>query len=337
MSGHPITSDIAIGTIVAGNFLASARVLVRSIRTQHPDVPVFVLLVDELPAHIDLSAELFQVVRLHELGIPQLDRFLFSHTRTEAAIAAKPYLLAHLLDRGFRHVLFLDPDTLALGPLTPLLQHVADHAVTLVPHLLQPLAGPDRAARELNILLSGTFNGGCLGISRSPAARHFLTWWQQRLQRHWWSDVPAGLHHDQRWLDLVPVFVEDVGIFRDPGCNVAHWNLPERDATACYLFHFSGFDPATPDVVTCYNTRLAMHTLGPAAELFVRYARLLHEAGHRDTCVLPYAWGTFDNGAPITDAMRRRYRALGDTAARFGNPFVTSGSDSAIAWLGGRR
>lgn len=337
MSDQPLPSHLAIGTIVAGNFLAHARVLARSLHAQHPDVPVFVLLADEPPAGVDLSAEPFQVVHLRELGIPHLERFLFSHTLAEAAIAAKPFLLAHLLDRGFPHVLFLDPDTLALGPLTPLLQHVAAHAVTLVPHLLHPLTGPDCAARELNILLSGTFNGGCLGVSQGPAARQFLTWWQQRLRRHWWSDVPAGLHHDQRWLDLVPVFVEGVGLFRDASCNVAHWNLPERDASSCYLFHFSGFDPATPEVVTRYNTRLAMPTLGPAAELFARYTRLLHEAGHADTRALPYAWATFDNGAPITDAMRRRYRAMGDEAARFGNPFVTGRPNSAFAWLGGQR
>ena len=39
------------------------------------------------------------------------------------------------------------------------------------------------------------------------------------------------MHYDQRWLDLVPALFDDVHIVRDPGCNVAYWNLPERYVT----------------------------------------------------------------------------------------------------------
>ncbi len=38
-----------------------------------------------------------------------------------------------------------------------------------------------------------------------------------------------GLFVDQRWVDFVPGLVADLKILRDPGYNIAYWNLPDRD------------------------------------------------------------------------------------------------------------
>jgi hypothetical protein len=65
-------------------------------------------------------------------------------------------------------------------------------------------------------------------VSARPAARAFLSWWQNRVYEHCRHDVAHGVYYDQRWLDLAVVFFEDVYVFRDPSFNVAHWNLPER-------------------------------------------------------------------------------------------------------------
>ncbi len=277
---------IAAGTVVAKNFLSFARVLARSFHEQHPDVPLFVLLADKVDGYFDPAAEPFPLLLLEDLPIPH---FLSRYSRQQTVVAAKAWLLSHLLDRGFERAVFLDADLLILGDLTPLLAPAGDPAILLTPHLLAPLAGGDRIPRELNILQSGIYNGGFLGVSESPEARRFLAWWQERLSLHCRHAIAEGMHYDQRWLDLVPAFFENVGIVRDPAFNTAYWNLPERDIHAARFFHFSGFNPDEPQAVTRYSRRVAMED--DLIPLFDRYLKLLEAAGWHETKNWPYAYG----------------------------------------------
>ena len=337
-------SAVAIGTIVAKNFVPFARVLARSVREHHPTVPFFAVLADRPDPVFASGSEPFETVLLDELAIPDLQRLAFGYTRQQVAIAAKPYLLRHLLDRGFATAIFIDADIVVLDSLQPLFDRSAAHAITLTPHLLAPLSGADRCARELNILQSGVYNGGFVGVSEREPARQFLRWWADRLQTHCRHHVPEGMHYDQRWLDLVPTLFEDVHIVGDEGCNVAHWNLPERGPTLaphdgrardrrCRFFHFSGFEPERPGIVTRYSNRLAMESIGPAAGLFARYVELLRAEGYFACRDWAYAFGAFDNGVPIPDVARRLYLDMGAAVDQFGDPFEVSGSDSYFRWL----
>ena len=195
--------------------------LARSLSDHHPTVPFFAVLADRVDAAFAPASEPFETVLLDELEIPDLQRLCFGDSRQQVAIAAKPYLLRHLLHLGFTTAIFLDADILVLDSLQPLFDDTGAHAIVLTPHLLAPLSDVDRWARDLNILQSGVYNGGFIGISRHESARRFLHWWADRLHTHCRHDVTQGMHYDQRWLDLVPALFDDVHIVRDPGCNVA--------------------------------------------------------------------------------------------------------------------
>lgn len=337
-------SKLAVGTVVAKNYVPFARVLAESFRRYHPHIPLFVVLADEVDGYFDPAAESFHVLTLDDLDIPQRKRFCFQYSRQQVVVATKAYLLSYLLDHGFNSAIFLDADILILGDLDPLFAIVEQHAIVLTPHLLAPLTGAERAARELSILLAGTYNGGFVGVSQAQATRAFLAWWQDRLYRHCCHAVERGMHYDQHWLDFVPVYFEDVHILRDPTYNVAYWSLPERNAhvpdnssdgnsEACRFFHFSGFDPEQPPAVTRYSPRLTMGNVGPAVSLFDRYSDLLKAAGYEAAKQWPYAYGVFDNGVPIPEAARVRYLQLSVSADRFGDPFATGGIDSYFNWL----
>ncbi len=342
--GGGAPSGVAVGTVVAKNYLPFARVLARSLAEHHPRVPFFVLLADEPGAAFDSAAEPFTMVGLHEVGIVDLRSFLFRYTRQQVIVAGKAFLLRWLLDQGFERAVFFDADILVLGDLAPLLAPEEPYPVLLTPHLLAPLVGPDRTARELQVLRSGVYNGGFVAVSDSPTARRFLAWWQERLYLHCRHAIGEGMHFDQRWLDLVPALFEGVGIVRDPGCNVAYWNLPEREVATengpvrvagqpVRFFHFSGFDPDEPATVTRYNRRLRMADVGAAAELFGRYTSLLLAAGWREAKSWPYAYGCFDDGTPIPEVARSLYADLGQEASAFGDPFRSDGESSVFQWL----
>lgn len=89
------------------------------------------------------------------------------------------------------------------------------------------------------------------------------------------------MHYEQRWLDLVPAYFDDVSVIRDPGANIGHWNLPERLSDERRLFRFSGLDPDRPDRVTVYSERLSMDDLDDA-EGFIRWAA---SAGLAEHCI----------------------------------------------------
>jgi hypothetical protein len=248
--------------------------------------------------------------------------------------AATPFLLAHLLDRGFERLLFFKQESLVLGDHAEVLDRLTRHPLVLTPHLLSPLAGPDGAARELNILQSGVFNVGLLGVAAGDASRHFLRWWQDRVDTHCAHAVADGIHYEQRWLDLVPAYFPAAHVLRDPAFNVAHWNLPDRrvevrgervyaDGRPCRLFRFSGYDPDVPDAPTRYSNRLTRDNVGPARIVFERYRRALDAEGFQTTRHWPYAYGAFDNGVAIPDFVRHLYRQAGEGVARFGDPRCT--------------
>jgi hypothetical protein len=338
-----ITSMFACATIVAKSYLSFARVLARSFRQHHPDVPFFVLLADEVDGYFDPAREPFDLIQLAELGIEHLEGFRFQYTQQPLSYAATPFLLAYLIRRGFTKVVFIKQESLVLGNLLSMVECLDTASIVMTPHLLTPLDGADRISRELNILQSGNFNGGILAVAAGRETERFLEWWQDRLRTHCRHAVAEGMHYEQRWLDLVPAIFGGVHILRDPAYNVGHWNLPERTIAVrhgtvlvhgeqCRLFRFSGYDPDQPQWATRYSQRLATGTLGAAASVFERFRSALLDEGFQETRRWPYAYGSFDSGQPVPDVVRQLYGQLND-AERFGDPLRTDHPGSYMRWL----
>ena len=335
--------DVAVATIVAKKYLPFARVLAESFHRFHPAVPFFALLADEPDGYFDPSREPFHIVRLSELDIPHLERFRFQYGQQPLTYACTPYLLAHLVTRGFSRLLFIKQESLVLGDLSPVFDVLDQISIVLTPHLAAPLAGADRIERELNILQSGTFNVGMLGVAATPVTARFLAWWQDRVYAHCRHAVASGMHYEQRWLDVVPGLFGDVHVLRDPVYNVGHWNLPDRAVTvvddvvlvngeACRLFRFSGYDCERPTAVTRYSSRLTRENVGPAGIVFERFRAALERHGYHETKEWPYAYGAFDSGASVPDIARSLLADMGDAGDRFGDPLHT-GSGSYYEWL----
>jgi hypothetical protein len=332
-------------TIIDKRQLAHARVTARSFARHNPGMPFFTGVADRVDGAFDPAHEPFETVELAELGLPVAAAMPFRLAADELAYAITPFLLEHLLDRGFDRVLFFKRESLVTGSHAPSLALLDDAAILLTPHLLTALAG-EESGRELDVLLAGTFNVGFLGVAEAVATRAMLRWWQERLREHCRHDVAHGLHFEQRWVDLVPGMFDGVRIVRDPAASIGHWSLPERrvevdgdhvlvDGRPSRLVRFSGYDLDHPGAATRYDSRLALADAGPAAALFERYRALVLAAGHAEAAALPYAFGAFDNGVPVPATARALHAGLGAAAAAFGDPFATAGPRSFWAWLTG--
>ncbi|MDQ3587123.1 MAG: hypothetical protein M3433_01620 [Actinomycetota bacterium] len=330
-------------TIAAREQWALARVVAASFAEHNPGIPVFVLLADEPDGAFDPALEPFEVVTLADLALPHRCGLLFRYAQQPLSYALTPHLLSLLLERGYEQVLFIKQESLVAAVLEVPFATLDTKAIALTPHLLGPLTGERAADGELPILLAGAYNGGILGVANRRQGRDFLAWWRDRLLDHCRHAPANGMHFEQRWLDLVPSYFDQTGIVRDPGCNVGHWNVGERDLRLqggrilagerpCSLVRFSGFDERQPDRVSRYSD-LRLADIGPAADVWRLYLERLVAAGVHTTRGWRYAYDRFDNGVGIPVIARDLYLELGAATERFGDPFCTAGGTSFFEWL----
>ncbi len=321
-------------TIIAKNYLPHARVLSLSIRKHHPEASIYVLLADRLENYFDPEQEPFELFYLEDLSIPQLPRFCFQYQLLELNTAAKPYFLKFLFDRfQMQKLVYLDPDIQVFSPMTELDQLLDKVGIVLTPHILTPYA-TEGWPSEIDILLAGTYNLGFIGLSNKESSKQLLRWWQEKLYKGCLHKVTHGYMVDQKWIDLVPSYFEDVEIFRNEAYNVAYWNLHERalsysdgrlmiNGKPCVFYHFSGFNPLFPSKISKFQNRLSMDEIRDGKFVYENYTRELVHQGYEKCRRWPYSFDYFDNGYPISAVTREFYRNLNEQVLEYGDPFKT--------------
>jgi hypothetical protein len=336
---------LVVATIVSKDGISMARVTAKSFLKYHPDIPFVTLLADEVDGWLQPANEPFQLVEMKDIGIPDLQRFRFQYTKQETSYAATPFFLEYLLNDGFSNVLFLKQETLVVNKLDPLFEALRQAPLILTPHLLVPLPDLKNVQNELNVLRAGIFNGGVVGVSKTNESYSFLRWWQERTYHDCFRLVDDGLHYEQRWLDFAPSFVKGVHIVRDPGVNIGHWNLHEREirehdgvftalGVPCRIIRFSGYDAERPGQVTRYDDRILVKNTGCTEPIFRHYQQQLEISGYHETKQWPYAFDEFDNGVQVPDVVRRIYHDLDTEVTRFKDPLCnTDQSTSFFSWL----
>jgi glycosyltransferase involved in cell wall biosynthesis len=327
----------AVCTIVAKNYLAHARVLMESVRLWNPDLLRIVILVDRVDGYFDPAKESFDVVLSEELDIPNARWFHFKYPVLELSTAVKPYALGLLLERyELDKVVYLDPDIKLYASLGPLLDILDHYSIVLTPHLIDPLDDGFHPS-ELDILRVGTYNLGFIGLCSGPETHRFLEWWRKKLYDLCVIDLARGIFVDQRWMDLAPCLFSQVGIIREPGYNVAYWNLNSRhidrlqgslavNGQPLYFFHFSGFDPGNPGEFSRHQNRFRFSTLGTVTqEIALQYRDDLFSAGFENCRKWPYAYGRFANGLPIPDRGRSLHHESQRVRGHLEDPFSEEG------------
>ena len=99
------------------------------------------------------------------------------------------------------------------------------------------------------------------------------------------------------------------------------------------FFHFSGFNPAEPAVLSKHQNRIRIEKGSALSSLLDLYVTLQKHHGFDATRKWHYGFGRFDNGAAVTAPMRQLYNSLPlEQCEQFGNPFHASGADSFFAW-----
>lgn len=321
-----------------------------SLLRTNPDLDVVTLVVDGREADRS-STGVGEVVLVSDLGLGPdvLEPMIVMYSVMELSTALKAALLTRLLDRGHDVAIYLDPDIEVYGRLDDIVDAARSGRVVLTPHALRPVPRDGREVSESTIMHAGIYNLGFIAVS--TAARAFLEWWHERLRTDAVVDFGAALFTDQRWVDWAPA-LDEVAILRDPGLNVAYWNIHERpldrdadghvvvgdERAPLRFFHFSGFDPARPWQLSHFTgdrPRVAVADSPVLGELCAAHARALIEAGHPIRKTEPYGFAHLASGPLLSTHVRSVYRESALGRLPFTAPPVRAVSDPAslTTWL----
>ena len=177
-----------------------------------------------------------------------------------------------------------------------------------------------------------------------PDAEGLLDWWSERLLHDCVVDPATGHFVDQRWIDLVPGIWPDYHLLRDPGYNLAYWNLPTRelrdeggrytvDGRPLRFFHFSGFDPLKPLELSRHQNRIDAASSKPLRRICSDYANAVLTAGYEEARSWPYSWDTLPGGFELDRYARRLYRRAVSESRLNGSPFSSEGAEQLVAYL----
>jgi glycosyltransferase involved in cell wall biosynthesis len=340
-------------TIAAKNYLAQVRVLAASFKRHHPAGEFTTLVIDDLLApREDFSQDPDNVVLLGDIGLPldEIRRMAMIYDVTEFSTSVKPWLLRHLLQTGSEPVIYLDPDIEIFAPMDDIFEMAREHSIVLTPHGMQPFPNDGLRLNESDILGSGIYNLGFLGLGAGSG--DFLDWWSRRLSRECVIDPAHMRFTDQRWIDFVPALFRH-HILKDEGCNVAYWNLHGRkvewtgagyevNGEPLRFFHYSGYDPDVPHLLSRHmgdRPRILLSQEPGVARLCAEYSRKLGEAGFSNRKKTGYFYDRLENGFRLSAPVRRLYRDALIAAESYPEkemppvPFLPGGTALFMDWL----
>lgn len=326
------------------SYLNRARVLFQTLRRFHPDWELVALMTDEPPPGFafDPANEPFdRLVLAQDLGIANFRGWLFRHDVIEVCTAVKGPFLHQACSSGADVAIYLDPDTALLNNLDPLIEWLEDHEILLTPHLIDP--NEDRLSildNDLSASRTGIFNLGFVAIRTTGEGARFAKWWNDRLLDFCYDDIPNGIFVDQRWCDHVPALFDKVKVVRDPGYNIASWNLSQRTVAIgkdgqvmvngdhpLRFWHFTKLGP-TGDVMT---KKYAGDNY-PVYEIWNWYKRQVGAATDPTIPERYWAYDAYADGTKIEKKHRVLYRERGDLQASFPDPFA-AGRGTYRHWL----
>lgn len=331
--GHADNKDrIVAYTSINLRYLPKALAWAKSVKAHNPDWETHILLNDVLPLDAASWPNIDRVFPISALEIPGFHAWAFGMRVVELCTATKPFYARKLLDAGYAHVFFFDPDTHVYSDLNQLVDEFGENSVLITPHCSEDaVRDAEIHYNEVSSLAHGVFNLGFLGLRNSPEAGKVIDFWCRRLIRHCVDDHARGLFTDQKWFNLVPVFFEGVKVLKHRGCNTASWNIARRPMTmrdgviyaGCdplIFFHFSGYDKNVP--------RTLFDIFGRYNDVLEKLIEDYDDVNDRFSSRFPvwkqeWSLARYDNGLEIPDAHREIFKRHYQFQLLYAEPFFT--------------
>lgn len=313
------SNKICVVSIVSLNYLAYARVLAKSVKSSFEGADFLLLIVDRKTSKTELiTKELpFDFMWAEDLGIENFEGIAYKYDILELNTGLKPSFLKYALSKGYEAAIYFDPDIFVFSNPEPITTGLSSHSILITPHALNAVMDGYRPS-DIDFLRNGVYNLGFIAVKSDVVGLKFLDWWEDRCLSFCFNDPALGTFVDQKWIDLVPCYFESVLIIKHKGCNVAYWNLHERNLSSMgkkycvdnqllIFFHFSGIDAFNSLNLSKYQSRHNLESIEIISNLVVFYCESILNESHRDYIKFEYTFGKTSNGTLISQVMRRAY------------------------------
>lgn len=311
----------AVFTISSNNYYSQSKVLMDSLRKTNPTWDRYFVLVDEINEKIWKENNVFTKLHFSELGINNYRKMTFVYDVLELNTAVKPFAINYLLnEKGYERVIYLDPDIYVYKKMDEVEHAFNDGAnIILTPHITEPLSEDGYEPSEIGMLRTGIYNLGFIAVNNSIESKKAIEWWADRCKELCLDDAEKGLFVDQKWINFFPSQYNGVHVLKNPGYNVAYWNISQRkiennnqeyfiNGKPLVFFHFSG---VKIEYRNCFSKHCS-RPLGDNEEFVFQltnvYKEKVLEAGYQIYKEIPYAYGFFTDGRSITKKHRRFFR-----------------------------
>jgi glycosyltransferase involved in cell wall biosynthesis/lipopolysaccharide biosynthesis glycosyltransferase len=317
-------------TIVSKNYMHYALTLRNSFLKHNPNSRFTIFLVDMLESDdqislfrkvSDLGIEIVNFLELNN-GVSsnhKVDEMLLRYTILEMNTAIKPYAIEYLLRKGYEKVLYIDPDIMFYSSIENLDEKLNDNEIILTPHIQKPYFDT-KSPSEIDIMMGGTYNLGFIAVRNTKGVFDMLKWWQDRLFDKGFSDVKNGMFTDQKWIELVPSLFDNVCIYKNPGYNVAYWNMHERqlkydngwvvNSEKLVFFHYSGMPLDNVYAISKHQNRYTLKDFPHLLPLFEEYRDVVRKYGPDEFAKCDYSFSKFSGGmVAFPDILRRKIYA----------------------------
>lgn len=272
-------------TYFDAHYAAMGLALYHSLRRVSPRMKLWVLCFDEE------SRLLLERLALPDLGIIPLSELEADDGALRAArptrdriayyLTCTPCLPLHLFRRHpeIDLVTYVDADLGFFGDPEHVFTEMGSASIGIIPHGF--------SEHNRHLADSGTYNVGLIGFRRDAQALACLEWWRQRCLEWCHLRHEGGLYADQKYLDEWPTRFPGVKVLRQPGANLAMWNVARFDLTVdgdavrvdgmpLVFFHFHGLRRPGPHL---FDLSAAYYGVRPNRVLlwniFAPYLRLL--------------------------------------------------------------
>lgn len=265
-------------------YLPRALVLYRSLKRFEPHARVWALCMDDLAfrAVTELNERDLVPISLGEFEAsdPELLEVKGERSVVEYYFTCTPSLPLHVFERdsALDQVTYIDADLRFFNSPQPLFDELGENSVSIIPHRY-----PDDM-RHMEI--AGIYNVGWLTFRLDERALSVLKDWRVQCLDWCFDRFEDGKFADQKYLDYWPARFAGVTVLKNPGANLAPWNLRRHhlsmversisvDGNPLIFFHYHGMKRVGGPL---WNLYLAEYAVRPS-RLVIReiYAPYLQE------------------------------------------------------------
>lgn len=271
--------------ITSRNYLAQTKIAVGTFLQFNPNFDVFIFNIDndsyESNTFWDNPKIRHEFIRGIEFDNKDILRSKYNNF--EFCNAIKPYLCCWLFEnfKETEKIIYLDSDLVFYNDVECDVE-MSKHEIIITPHAAREFPADNHLTSELNILNSGLYNAGFFIICNSTNGIKFLEWWKAKTLKYCYVDFEKGMFVDQIWLNFVPIYFDSVLALKNPGYNVAHWNLHERTLSyhdewrvneeyKLVFFHFSGIAFDNINRISKHQDRYTLVNRNDLLNLFKDY------------------------------------------------------------------